>query len=159
MSSSKRRQDPYGEAASQGRCCANSKCSRVGQQSFVNLLQNDVFLTPCEGVGGEAEGRSKSEPGVWPAAATRHTHIHTNTYTQVEEHHEEGGYARPAGANIFSTALSNLSNQGGSGGAALEAGKANDGEKGQAAGGKRAVAQGEEEPERRLCGGCQMSET
>ena len=142
--SSTRRQGPCGDAASQGRCCANSTCSRVVRQSFMDLLQNDVFLTPCEGVGGETERRPES----------RHTHIHTNTYARVGEHHGEGGYTRPTGANKFSTALNNNFNREGSGGATLEAGKANDEEEGQAAGGTRAVAQGEEEPERRLCGGC-----
>jgi hypothetical protein len=121
----------------------------------MDLLQNDVFLTPCEGVGGETERRPESETDVWPAAGTRHTHIHTNTYARVGEHHGEGGYTRPTGANKFSTALNNnLINREDSGGATLEAGKANDEEEGQAAGGTRAVAQGEEEPERRLCGGC-----
>jgi hypothetical protein len=90
---------------------------------------------------------------VWLAAGTRHTHIHTNTYARVGEHHGEGGYTRPTGANKFSTTLNNLINREGSGGATLEAGKANDEEEGQTAGGTRAVAQGEEEPERRLCGG------
>ena len=161
-------QGPCGEAASQGRCCANSTCSRAVRQSFMDLLQNDVFLTPCEGVGGETERRPESETDVWPAtivssaafhtkrssAGTRHTHIHTNTYARVGEHHGEGGYTRPTGANKFSTALNNNFNRKGSGGATLEAGKANDEEEGQAAGGTRAVAQGEEETERRLCGGC-----
>ena len=49
MSSSKRRQSPYGEAVSQGRCCTNSACSRKGRQSFETLLQSDVFPPPCEG--------------------------------------------------------------------------------------------------------------
>ena len=152
--SSTRRQCPCGEAASQGRCCANSTCSRAVRQSFMDLLQNDVFLTPCEGVGGETERRPESETDVWPAAGTRHTHIHTNTYARVGEHHGEGGYTRPTGANKFSTALNNNFNRKGSEGATLEAGKTNDEEEGQAAGGTRAVAQGEEETERRLCGGC-----
>jgi hypothetical protein len=38
--SSKRRQGPCGEATSQERCCANSTCSRVVQQSFMNLLHS-----------------------------------------------------------------------------------------------------------------------
>jgi hypothetical protein len=84
MSSSKRRQcrqSPYGEAASQGRCCANSTCARVGKQSFVNLLQDDVFLTPCEGVGGEAEGRLESGTGV--CASQRYLHALMHAYIHM----------------------------------------------------------------------------
>ncbi len=97
-------------------------------------------------------GRSRTSemPAVWPAAGTRHTHIHNNTCAQVGEHHGEGGYTRPTGAFNLTTALNNSTNQEDSGGATLETRKANDGEEGQSAAGKRAVVQGEEEPERRL---------
>ena len=148
MSSSKRRQSPYGEATSAGRCCAHSTCAQVGKQSFMNLLQDDVFLTPCEGVGGEAEGRSESGTGVGLAAAARHTYTHTNTHAQVEEHQGHDDYTRPSRANKFSTALDKLNN-------IQTAKKATDGEEEEAVGGKQAAAQGEDEPEQRLCGGCQ----
>jgi len=141
MSSSKRRQSPYGEATSPGRCCAHSTCARVGKQSFVNLLQDDVFLTPCEGVGGEAEGRLESGTGVGLAAAARHTYTHTNTHAQVEEHQGHDDYTRPSRANKFSTALDKLDNNQGMEGAAREAKKATDGEEEEAVRGKRAVAQ------------------
>jgi len=108
MSSSKRRQSPYGESTSPGRCCAHSTCARVGKQSFVNLLQDDVFPTPCEGVGGEAEGRLDSGTGVGLAAAARHTYTHTNTHAQVEEHQGHDDHTRPSRANNFSTAVDKL---------------------------------------------------
>jgi hypothetical protein len=69
---------------------------------------------------------------VGPAAGTRHTHEYANTHAQVEEHHGEGDYTRPTGANEFSAVLNNLNNQGGMEGAALEARKANDGKEGEA---------------------------
>ena len=106
--SSKRRQHPYGEAVSQGRCCTNSTCSRVGQQSFVNLLQNDVFSPPCEGNRRKTEGRPESGTDVGSAAATQHTDIYTNTHAQVEEHHGEDNYERPTETNNFTAALNNL---------------------------------------------------
>jgi len=173
--SSKRGGNPRREAAWWGRCCTGGKCSRAGQESNGDLLQDDASLTPGVGIGGEAEGEREPRTDVQLGVGTGHTAQHNHTHTQeggygkadrnvhhgVGEHHGEGGYARPTGASNLTTALnlSNSINQEGSGGATLEAGKANDGEKGQAAGGKRAVVQGEEEPERRLCGGCQMSET
>ena len=121
MSSSKRRQSPYGEATSAGRCCAHSTCARVGKQSFMNLLQDDVFLTPCEGVGGEAEGRSESGTVVGLAAAARHTYTHTNTHAQVEEHQGKDDYERPTETGKFLTALNNLIKQGNMEGVALGA--------------------------------------
>ena len=144
--SSKRRQHPYGEAVSQGRCCTDSTCSRVRLQSFVNLLQNDVFPPPCEGNRRKTEGRQESGTDVGSAAATQHTHIYTNTHAQVEEHHGEDNYKRPTETKEFSAALNNLIKQGSMEEAALETRKANDGEKGEAVGGKQAAAQGEDQP-------------
>ena len=153
--SSKRRQHPYGEAVSQGRCCTNGTCSRVGQQSFVNLLQDDVFPPSCKGSRRKTEGRQESGTDVGPAAAAQHTHTHTNTHAQVGKHQGHDDYTHLSRANNFSTALDKLGNNQGMEGAALGVEKATDGEEEAAVRGKRAVAQGEDEPEQRLCGGCQ----
>jgi len=126
----------------------------VGQQSFVNLLQNDVF-PPCEGNRRKIEGRPESGTDVGSSAATQHTHIYTNTHAQVEEHHGEDNYERPTETNKFSAVLNNVIKQGSMEEAALGASKTNDGEEGEAVGGKQAAAQGEDEHDRRLCGGCQ----
>ena len=81
----KRRQHPYGEAVSQGRCCKNGTCSRVGQQSFVHRLQSDVFPPPCEGSWRKTDSK----------------HIHTNTHAQVEEHQGQDDYERPTETGNF----------------------------------------------------------
>ena len=155
MSSSKRRQSPYGEAVSQGRCCTNSACSRGGRQSFVNLLQSDVFPPPCEGSRGKTESRKELGTDVGSAAAVQHTHIHINTHAQGAEHHGEDNYERPTETGNFSTALNKVIKQGNMEGAALGTRTTNDGEEGEVMGEKQAAAQGEDEPEQRLCGGCQ----
>ena len=151
---SKRRQHPYGEAVSQGSCCKNGTCSRVRQQSFMDLLQSDVFPPPCEGSRRKTEGRPESRTDVSSAAAAQHTHIHTNTHAQVEEHQGQDDYERPTETGKFLTALNNLIKQGNMEGVALGARMTNDGEEGEVVGGKQAAAQGEDEPEWRLCGGC-----
>jgi hypothetical protein len=120
----------------------------------VNLLQNDVF-PPCEGNRRKIEGRPESGTDVGSSAATQHTHIYTNTHAQVEEHHGEDNYERPTETNKFSAVLNNVIKQGSMEEAALGASKTNDGEEGEAVGGKQAAAQGEDEHDRRLCGGCQ----
>ncbi|MFN9687235.1 MAG: hypothetical protein ACK583_18455, partial [Cyanobacteriota bacterium] len=83
------------------------------------------------------------------------THIHVNTHAQVAEHHGEDNYERPAETSNLSTALNDLINKGNMEGAALGARTTNDGEEGEVVGEKQASAQGEDEPEQRLCGGCQ----
>ena len=110
--SSKRRQHPYGEAVSQGRCCTNGTCSRVGQPSFVNLLQDDVFPPSCKGSRRKTEGRQESGTDVGSAAAAQHTHTHINTHAQGTEHHGEDNYERPTETGNFSTALNNVIKQG-----------------------------------------------
>ena len=155
MSSSKRRQSPYGEAVSQGRCCTNSACSRRGRQSFETLLQSDVFPPPCEGNRRKTESSQELRTDVGSAAAAQHTHIHVNTHAQVAEHHGEDNYERPAETSNLSTALNDLINKSNMEGAALGARTTNDGEEGEVVGETEASAQGEDEPEQRLCGGCQ----
>ena len=155
MSSSKRRQSPYGEAVSQGRCCTNSACSRKGRQSFETLLQSDAFPPPCEGNRRKTESSQELRTDVGSAAAVQRTHIHVNTHAQVAEHHGEDNYERPAETSNLSTALNDLINKGNMEGAALGARTTNNGEEGEVVGEKQASAQGEDEPEQRLCGGCQ----
>ena len=118
----------------------------------MDLLRDDAFLTPGEGSGGGAEGEQEPKTNVQLGVGTGHTAQHTNMHTQ-------GGDHRGADCNIHQAVTAklttnNLINQGGSEGTTLEAGKANDGGEEPSAGGKRAEAQKEEEPERRLCGGC-----
>ena len=129
--SSKRRQHPYGEAVSQGRCCTNGTCSRVGQPSFVNLLQDDVFPPSCKGSRRKTEGRQESGTDVGSAAAAQHTHTHTNTHAQVGKHQGHDDYTRLSRANKFSTALDKLGNNQGMEGAALGTRTTNDGEEGE----------------------------
>ncbi len=131
MSSSKRRQSPYGEAVSQGRCCTNSACSRKGRQSFETLLQSDVFPPPCEGNRRKTESSQELRTDVGSAAAVQRTHIHVNTHAQVAEHHGEDNYERPAETSNLSTALNDLINKSNMEGAALGARTTNDGEEGE----------------------------
>jgi hypothetical protein len=126
-----------------------------GGAAIVRESTSDVFPPPCDGNGRKTEGRPESGTDVGSAAATQHTDIYTNTHAQVEEHHGEDNYERPTETNNFTAALNNLSKQGSMEEAALETKKANDGGQGKAAGGTQAAAQGEDEPEQRLCGGCQ----
>ena len=86
--SSKLVRDPCGEAAGQGRCCTESRCSRAAQKSYVDLLRDDAFLTPVEGIGGEAEGEREPKTNVQPGVGTEHTAQHNNTHT-----HREGNIA------------------------------------------------------------------
>jgi hypothetical protein len=121
----------------------------------MDLLQSDVFPPPCEGSRRKTEGRPESRTDVSSAAAAQHTHIHTNTHAQVEEHQGQDDYERPTETGNFLTALNNLIKQGNMEGVALGARMTNDGEEGEVVGGKKAAAQGEDESEWRLCGGCQ----
>jgi hypothetical protein len=121
----------------------------------MDLLQSDVFPPPCEGSRRKTEGRPESRTDVSSAAAAQHTHIHTNTHAQVEEHQGQDDYERPTETGKFLTALNNLIKQGNMEGVALGARMTNDGEEGEVVGGKKAAAQGEDESEWRLCGGCQ----
>ncbi len=87
------------------------------------------------------------------AATAQHTHTHINTHAQGTEHHGEDNYERPTETGNFSTALNNVIKQDNMEGAALGTRMTDDGEEGEVRGKKQAAAQGEDEPEQRLCGG------
>jgi hypothetical protein len=144
--SSKRRQHPYGEAVSQGRCCTNGTCSRVGQPSFVNLLQDDVLPPSCKGSRRKTEGRQESGTDVGSAATAQHTHTHINTHAQGTEHHGEDNYERPTETGNFSTALNNVIKQDNMEGAALGTRMTDDGEEGEVRGKNRQQRKGKTSP-------------
>ena len=99
--SSKRVRDPCEEAAGQGRCCTGSRCSRAAQKSYVDLLRDDAFLTPVEGIGGEAEGEREPKTNVQPRGGTKHTAQYNNTHTQ-------GGGYRGADRNVHQEVATKL---------------------------------------------------
>ena len=111
MMNSKRMQHPCEEEERQGRCCAESKCSRAARKSYVNLLQDDAFLTPGEKLGGEAEGEQGPKTNVQLGVGTRNTAQHTNMHTQEGTHCGADCDIHQAAAAKLTTALSNLINQ------------------------------------------------
>jgi hypothetical protein len=134
--SSKRGGNPCKEAAWWGRCCTGSRCSRETQESFGDLLQDDASLTPCDGIGGEAEEEQEPKTTVQPEGGAEYTAQYNNTHTQ-------GGGYRGADRNVhqevastLKTVLSNLI-QGGLEGATRRVEETNDGGDAPSGGGTR----------------------
>jgi hypothetical protein len=125
---SKRVRDPCEEeSARQGWCCKKDGCPQAAPVSCVDLLRDDTFPTPCEGIGGETEGVQEPKAKGLLDVNVRHTIQHTNTHTYGGGNHRVDHDIHQNTVTTKSTTnLSNLTNQGGNGatGATPEAGNA-----------------------------------